>query len=289
MLEINSISKSYGSKHVLSDITISLDKGIYGLLGRNGAGKTTLLNIISGQVKAECGTVKFNGRDVFKNRKEFVKNAGYVPQYVDFYKNYSVYEFMKYMCALKDVQKNQVKNEIENILEKVNLTSESKIKIGTLSGGMKQRLGIAQALINNPSFLLLDEPTAGLDPEERIRFRNLIADISEDRIVLFATHIVGDVEHIANQVLTLSNGKIELAENPRKIIEMFQDKVGVVEINKDELGQLKDKYIISNIYVEDNKYYCRIVSEDIPEECEIVTPTLEDVFIYIANKGNFHD
>lgn len=289
MLEINSISKSYGSKHVLSDITISLDKGIYGLLGRNGAGKTTLLNIISGQVKAECGTVKFNGRDVFKNRKEFVKNAGYMPQYVDFYKNYSVYEFMKYMCALKDVQKNQVKNEIENILEKVNLTSESKIKIGTLSGGMKQRLGIAQALINNPSFLLLDEPTAGLDPEERIRFRNLIADISEDRIVLFATHIVGDVEHIANQVLTLSNGKIELAENPRKIIEMFQDKVGVVEINKDELGQLKDKYIISNIYVEDNKYYCRIVSEDIPEECEIVTPTLEDVFIYIANKGNFHD
>lgn len=289
MLEINSISKSYGSKHVLSDITISLDKGIYGLLGRNGAGKTTLLNIISGQVKAECGTVKFNGRDVFKNRKEFVKNAGYMPQYVDFYKNYSVYEFMKYMCALKDVQKNQVKNEIENILEKVNLTSESKIKIGTLSGGMKQRLGIAQALINNPSFLLLDEPTAELDPEERIRFRNLIADISEDRIVLFATHIVGDVEHIANQVLTLSNGKIELAENPRKIIEMFQDKVGVVEINKDELGQLKDKYIISNIYVEDNKYYCRIVSEDIPEECEIVTPTLEDVFIYIANKGNFHD
>lgn len=289
MLEIRGISKKFGSKQVLSDITVSLDKGVYGLLGKNGAGKTTLLNIITGQIKSDCGEVEFDGKDIFKHRNDFVRKVGYMPQYVEFYKNYSVYEFMRYMCVLKDVKGNQIRNEIESLLRKVNLLDEADKKIKFLSGGMRQRLGIAQALINNPSILFLDEPTAGLDPEERIRFRNLIADISGERIVILATHIVGDVEYIANKVLMLSNGKIELAKNPREIKESFVGKVGVLETNIEEANLIKQKYTVSNIYVENNKYYCRIVSAKLPEGCQKVTPTLEDVFIYMANEGEVYD
>lgn len=229
MLEIKHIYKSYGNKKVLNNITLSLDYGIYGLLGVNGAGKTTLINIITGLLEADKGEIWYQGESVKKNKKRFRNHLGFMPQYADYYSNFTAKEFLKYMCVIKGIPPKKHKIIISELLEKVNLTEETNKKIGTFSGGMRQRIGIAQAIINEPKLLILDEPTAGLDPIERIRFRELISNLAVERTIIMATHIVQDIEPIAYKVILLHGGNILACEKPEQLVTKEKGKVGLEE------------------------------------------------------------
>lgn len=219
MLEIRNITKRYGSHTVLDDINLTFEQGIYGLLGENGAGKTTLLSIVMGILQPDAGSILHHGRAVTDRDREYYGNIGFMPQYTTFYPEFTAEEFLKYMCVLKGIPGRHQKERIAGLLEKVNLMSDARKKLKAFSGGMRQRVGIAQALLNQPEILILDEPTAGLDPMERIRFRNLISDISEDRIVILATHIVQDIEYTADHVILLHEGKISVQGTPEELRE----------------------------------------------------------------------
>lgn len=291
MLEIKNISKHYGTKHVLNAVSIPLEKGIYGLLGANGAGKTTLINIITGIIDADDGTVLYNGVDIHNKKSTYRKNMGFMPQYTTFYPNFTAKEFLTYMCVIKGIPKKQQKEKVSDLLEKVNLTKEADNKIGTFSGGMRQRIGIAQALINDPDVLILDEPTAGLDPGERIRFRNLISDLSANRTVILATHIVQDIEYIANQVILLHKGTIVTQGSPKNLLAELKGKVGIITPDENHLQEAMEKHVVSNLFSEAGKYSLRIVTnhENEPEMIP-VEPNLEDLFLFFTQRGeNLHE
>ena len=281
-LVLKNIYKQYGKKLVLEDIDIVLENGIYGLLGQNGAGKTTLISIIVGLLNPTKGEVLCDGILKEKMKTEYYDYIGYMPQYPGYYNNFSAYEMLDYYAQLKGIKKKEKKARIDNLLEFVNLTDCKKIKVGKYSGGMKQRLGIAAALLNNPSIIILDEPTAGLDPKERIRFRNLLSRISEDRIIIIATHIVSDVEYIANKILLLNQGKIIKAAS---VDELCQDIFGNVwQLETDDkryVDEMLEKYNVSNVYEENHMYTIRFVSDQAPEcNAKKVYPKLEEVFLF---------
>lgn len=205
-LVIDRVSKQYKNKIAVDRISLTLGKGIYGLLGANGAGKTTLMRMLCGILTPTSGTITYDGSDV--SEEEYRALLGYLPQDFGYYPEFSGRDFLLYMAALKGLGKESAKNRVNELLELVSLTDVAKKKIKTYSGGMKQRLGIAQALLNHPQILILDEPTAGLDPKERVRFRNLIADLGKDNIVILSTHIVSDIDRIADRILMMNNGKL---------------------------------------------------------------------------------
>lgn len=205
-LLIDRVSKQYGNKIAVDRISLKLNKGVYGLLGANGAGKTTLMRLLSGILKPTGGEILFDGKDV--SSEEYRSILGYLPQDFGYYPDFTGEDFLLYMAALKGISKPLAKKQAAELLELVTLQTVGKKKIKTYSGGMKQRLGIAQALLGNPQLLILDEPTAGLDPKERVRFRNLISKIGKENIVLLSTHIVSDIEHIADTVLMMKNGQL---------------------------------------------------------------------------------
>ena len=205
-LVIDRLTKQYQNKIAVDRISLRLGKGVYGLLGANGAGKTTLMRMLCGILKPTGGTVTFNGMDV--SQEEYRAVLGYLPQDFGYYPDFTGLDFLLYMASLKGLPKNTAKRKAMELLKLVNLTDSAKKKIRTYSGGMKQRLGIAQALLNNPQILILDEPTAGLDPKERVKFRNLIAELGKESIVILSTHIISDIEHIADVVLMLKDGQL---------------------------------------------------------------------------------
>ena len=205
-LVIDRVSKQYKNKIAVDRINLTMGKGIYGLLGANGAGKTTLMRMICGILTPTSGTITYDGLDV--SEEEYRAVLGYLPQDFGYYPDFSGKDFLFYMAALKGLSKESAKKRVNELLELVSLTDVAKKKIKTYSGGMKQRLGIAQALLNNPQILILDEPTAGLDPKERVRFRNLIAELGKDNIVILSTHIVSDIDRIADRILMMNNGKL---------------------------------------------------------------------------------
>jgi len=276
---INSLYKSYGKKEVLKDVNLCLESGIYGLLGPNGAGKSTLINIIVTALSATSGGVLWNGKDIRLKQNGFLDVLGYVPQTGAFYNHYTANEFLRYIAALKGVREPDAK--IDELLHFVNLTEEKNNKIKTFSGGMRQRLGIAQALINAPKILILDEPTAGLDPQERIRVRNLISKIADNRIILISTHIVPDIEYIANRVILLKNGKAYRNAPPSELTREIEGCVWRVNTTEERLTEFFGVYKIVNVYREENNYILRIVSEKKPcPEAMPLSPGLEDVYLY---------
>ncbi|WP_240644482.1 ABC transporter ATP-binding protein [Paenibacillus paeoniae] len=277
----NNISKQYKGKYALKDFSAKLENGVCGLLGANGAGKTTLINIFVGILKSDYGHVYINEKDTKSMGNHFLSHIGYLPQYPQFYKNFEVIDFLRYMCVLKDIPKKQGEKRAKELLEIVNLSDACNKKIGALSGGMRQRVGIVQAMLNDPSILILDEPTAGLDPQERIRFRNLIAQFSENRIVLLATHIVSDIEYIANQVLLLKEGRLMKQGSPQVLIDGLKDKVWMVTATNEKMVETLQQFKISNMMRDHDKIHIRVIHEEKPDAHAVnVQANLEDVFLY---------
>lgn len=281
-LGLENISKTYGDKTALNQVSMELKNGIYGLLGPNGAGKTTLISIIVGLLEATDGEVFCNGISKKKLKNQYFDYIGYMPQYPGYYGNFTGYEMMDYYAVLKGIKKAERKKFIIDLLQLVNLTEQADKKISSYSGGMKQRLGIGCALLNNPAVLILDEPTAGLDPKERIRFRNLISKISENKIVIIATHIVSDVEFIANEIILLNQGKIIKNGTVSELCSEIEGFVWQLEtVDKNIVETYLKQYTVSNVYKDGHKYNIRIVSNQKPKkEVKKIYPKLEDVYLY---------
>ena len=277
-VRLEHISKKYGSKYALQDFTATLENGVYGLLGTNGAGKTTLINAFMGIIPAQ-GDIFINGTNIRSLGSDFLSNIGYLPQYPKFYRDFSVREFLRYMCVLKGI--DQADARIDSLLDTVNLADAAGKKIGALSGGMRQRLGIAQAMLSDPGILILDEPTAGLDPRERIRFRNLISQFSENRIVILATHIVSDVEFIANKILLLHQGELLKFAPPTELCRELDGKVWALTLAEPDVPASLVHHTISNLAREENGIRLRILSETQPHpDARPVEADLEEVFLY---------
>ncbi|MBO5283865.1 MAG: ABC transporter ATP-binding protein [Lachnospiraceae bacterium] len=278
-LELDAIRKSYGKCKALRGVSATLEDGVYGLLGPNGAGKTTLIKILIGILSPSGGTIRLDGKDTAKMGRSYFDLIGYMPQYPQFYANFTVQEFLSYMCRLKGVK--DVGSCIEEALVFVNLYDRRQMRIGALSGGMRQRLGIAQAILNDPKLLVLDEPTAGLDPGERIRFRNLLSKLATGRSILLATHIVSDVECIAKEILLLQKGQLVMQGTPSQLEQSIQGKVWEMTVNRPDGVLLSDSYCVSNMKQQGENFQLRIISDTRPLPGAVpVSPNLDDVFLH---------
>lgn len=278
-LIIDRLTKQYKNKIAVDRISVTLEEGVYGILGANGSGKTTLMRMICGVLKPTSGEVKFNGIDV--NEEEYRDSLGYLPQDFGYYPEFTAYDFLVYMASLKGLTKHRGKEKAKELLELVALSDVAKKKIKTYSGGMKQRLGIAQAILNNPKILVLDEPTAGLDPKERVRFRNLISQLGADRIVLLSTHIVSDIENIADRILVMKDGQLIHSGSLEEIIKVIENKVFECVVDDLTAQDLINQYPIINIRKEKQCTFLRLVSEISPHEnAKPVVATLEDLYLY---------
>lgn len=281
-LEIRNIGKCYGEKEALKELTLQLSPGIYGLLGPNGAGKSTLMKLICMLIEPTTGTILFDGKDIRTERKNFLKRLGYMPQQHCLYPEFRVEEYLHYIGTLKGMNKKSVEQSSEELLKKVRLLDVRTQKIRTLSGGMQQRLMFAQALLDNPKVLILDEPTAGLDPEKRIEMRNLIAEYAKDKIIIIATHVVSDVELIADKILLLKKGELLAKSSVLELTKSLYGKVCELEV-EEELEILEKQYRISSVYRREGKIYAKVLlktGEKLPEKAAKVYPDLEDVYLY---------
>lgn len=284
VLELINLAKTYGSVKALNSINYTFTPGVYGILGANGAGKSTMINLITDNVardKKDGGSILYDGEEILKLGRNFRKIIGYMPQQQGFYEDFSPKAFMKYMAEIKAV-KGEVDEEIDRLLDIVNLKAVAHKKIGGFSGGMKQRVLLAQALLGNPKILILDEPTAGLDPKERIAIRNYIAELSKDKIILFATHVVSDIECIADRCILLKNGVIIADGTPCELIEAMTGKVGEIACKLDEVAELQEKYKVVNIRQRKEGIVVRLVGDNLPIEATMVRSNidLEDVYLY---------
>jgi ABC-2 type transport system ATP-binding protein len=280
-LTIENITKNFGDKSALNDINLELTTGVYGILGANGSGKTTLMRILASVMKPSSGRVFLNGQDIVDMNEKYREQIGYLPQHVGYYKNFTAEKFLKYIAALKGLPTEETNGKVEEVLDLVGLTENRRKKIGGFSGGMKRRIGIAQALLNDPKILIVDEPTAGLDPKERIRFRNLLSKISTNRIVLLSTHIVSDIEFIAKEVLILKEGQLVKKETPQTLLKGIENKVWTLVIEENEIPRFQAEYKVGNIARIDDKFQLRILSDDQPQQnAQQDVPNLEDLYLY---------
>ena len=284
-LVLNGVSKKFKDKLAVNNFSMTLTSGVYGLLGPNGSGKTTLMRMIADVMPETEGSIQVDGVDKGKMDGEYRALLGYLPQDIGFYKNWSADKFLLYVAALKGIDKKEAKGKIDELLEFVNLTQDRKRKIGKYSGGMKQRLGIAQALLGDPKILILDEPTAGLDPNERIRFKNLLSSISKDKIILFSTHIASDIEFIANHILIMKEGQLIDHGSVQGVLGNAKGKVWHCKIDESQLFDFENKFKVANILREEDKVLLRIISEEKPmEDAQLQEPNLEDVFLHYFNE-----
>lgn len=279
-LTIQNLTKQYGSKTALNKLNITLNNGIYALLGPNGAGKTTLINMLVGTLQPTYGEILCNGKSVLNCEQDYLSQIGYLPQSPSFYKQFSAEDFLSYMCLLKDIPQKQIPSKVNELLESVNLSDVRKKKLGAFSGGMRQRIGIAQALINDPSLLILDEPTAGLDPKERMRFRNILSKLSRDRIIILATHIVSDVEYLADWVILLKEGNLVSIKKPPELLEEIKSDVWGFSVTEDEIETYINTFGVSSATYKEGMYHLHLVSKGKPTEHAVnVPPTLNDVYL----------
>lgn len=261
MLIVNNVSKSYGKFSVLEDINIEFTNGVYGLLAPNGAGKTTLIKMLTSLLFPTEGQILYNGTDIFSLGDDYRDILGYLPQEFGYYKNYSPRKFLQYLSALKGLDKNNAKKKIDELLELVGLENVRGKKMKKFSGGMIQRVGIAQAMLNDPKILILDEPTAGLDPKERVRFRNLLAELARDRIVILSTHIVSDIESIANEIIMIKDKRVLYKDSLNNICKILEGKVYETEVAFDKVSNFRNKYFSLSERQEGDKMKIRFISE----------------------------
>ncbi len=287
-LKIDRLTKQYKNKIAVDKISFELDNGVYGLLGANGAGKTTLIRMMCGILKPTSGVITWNNVDV--SEEAYREVLGYLPQHFGYYPEFTAYDFMIYMASLKGISKSVAKKKTKELLEIVSLSDVAKKKIKTFSGGMKQRLGIAQAMLNDPKILILDEPTAGLDPKERVRFRNLISKLGTDRIVILSTHIVSDIEYIAKEILIMKSGEIIHKGSFDEIINVIENKVYECKVTGEVANDFSVKYNIINIREENDGTFLRLVAEEKPMETAVLVKAgLEDLYLYYFGEVASHE
>ena len=281
-LELIDLTKQYGNYTALDHANITFTEGIYGILGANGAGKSTMMNLLTDNITRTGGKILFDGTDILDLGKEFRRVLGYMPQQQGFYENMTAQTFLFYMAELKGVPKKQAAREIDDLLEVTNLSHVRHKKLGGYSGGMKQRVLLAQALLGNPQVVILDEPTAGLDPKERIRIRNFLSSLSRNRIILLATHIVSDIEYISDQILMMKKGQMVGMGTPGELVESVADKVKELPCPAEDLERMQSQYRIGNIFQRQGQTWVRVVGDELPAEGHFVEDhlTLEDVYLY---------
>ena len=282
MLEIKNVSKRYGDLTVLSHIDLTLENGIYGLLAPNGAGKTTLMKILATLSFPDDGKVLWQGEDIFKLDFKYRSILGFLPQDFGYYRDYSPQKYLEYLAILKGMDKDRIQEQVAEWLKVVGLEDVLKKKMKKFSGGMIQRVGIAQALLNDPKILILDEPTAGLDPKERVRFRNILSELSKDKIIILSTHIVSDVESVANKIILLKEGEIFCNDTIAEITKILNGKIYEAVVSGDQYDKLKESYQILAVRQTGEGTYTRFVCTDrIPFVGAESAANLEDVFLYL--------
>lgn len=276
------LTKQYGSQIAVDHLNITLSNGVYGLLGANGAGKTTLMRLLCDIQPPTSGKITLDGKSISALGEKYRNLLGYLPQHFGYYPDFTAWDFLMYVATLKGLGEKQAKKKAAELLEAVGLTEERNHKIRTFSGGMKQRLGIAQAMLNNPRILILDEPTAGLDPKERVRFRNLISAFSKDRIVILSTHIVSDIEYIAEDIILMKSGRILDFGKPQEITKEIDGYVWECTVPPSRAEQYSETMNISNLRNIENDYtVLRVISKHQPIDNAIqVQPTLEDLYLF---------
>ncbi len=283
-LEIQNISKKYrGNSYALKDFSMTIEKGILGLLGPNGAGKSTLLKMIATIHKPTNGIICLNKNNILKDANYMRKQLGFLPQDFGVYPNLNAYEFLNYMAAMKGIGGRNLKPRITQLLEGLNLIHAAHKPLGSYSGGMKQRIGIAQVLLNSPKIVIFDEPTVGLDPEERVRFRNLISDLANDCIVILSSHIVSDIDTIADQVAIMKNGSLISYGDQEQIIHTIKDKVFETTIEKDALLDFKHQHIVVSTSQKNGKLAVRFITDHPQENAIKKEANLEDAYLYLTN------
>ena len=286
-IRLEHVSKSYGKKQALKDVSLQIHQGMFGLLGRNGAGKTTLMKVLATLLNASGGEISVCGIPI-SQRKKIREITGYLPQDFSMYGNMNAYEAMDYLGVLSGLDREERKERIPKLLEQVNLQNNHSTKVKAMSGGMRRRLGIAQAFLHEPKVLIVDEPTAGLDPEERVRFRNLLCEIARDRIVILSTHIVGDIEATCEKIAVLDEGSLIYQGTVSELLKEAEGKIYTAEISKVELDELKKNHVVTGMLTSGTKAIVRFIGN--PEEALRITgatlsePNMEDAYLYLMKE-----
>ncbi len=285
-LKLIRLTKTFGSKTAVNDLTLTLSNGVYGLLGANGAGKTTLMRLLCGLQRPTSGKITLNGKNIAGLGERYQNLLGYLPQQFGYYPDFTAYDFLLYISALKGLGEAAARKKSAALLEAVGLSAERKQRIKTFSGGMKQRLGIAQAMLNDPRILILDEPTAGLDPKERVRFRNLISAFARDRIVILSTHIVSDVEYIAENIILMKSGEILHFGNPQEITTELNGQVWEFAVPASQAERYADAFDTSNLrHTDSGKTILRVIADRPPAAHAVqVLPNLEDLYLFYSRE-----
>lgn len=280
-LSLNSLTKKYDTLTAVKELNLTMTSGIYGLLGVNGAGKTTLMRMICTLIRPSQGNITFDGKDIFEMEGAYRRQLGYLPQDFGYYPDLTVFDYLMYIAAIKGLRPAFARSRINTLLDQVGLKKSSRTKMRKLSGGMLRRVGIAQAMLNDPKILILDEPTAGLDPNERIRFRNLISELADDRLVLLSTHIVSDVEFIANEIILMNKGQFFFTGTAESIISSIGKKVWSCEVSRQEVDKYLKCYLVANVKTAPQGAELRILSDHppVPEAIQ-EQATLEDAFLF---------
>lgn len=283
-IEIKNLSKNYGKKQALKNVDLTIRQGMFGLLGPNGAGKTTLMKIIATLLQKSEGDVRVCGIDI-NNDREIRRIIGYLPQDFSMYGNMSVYEAMDYLGVLSGLSRQERKERISSLLEQVNLSDDVKTKVRAMSGGMRRRLGIAQALLHEPKVLIVDEPTAGLDPEERVRFRNLLSETAKDRVVILSTHIVGDVEATCEDIAVLNKGCVLFQGTVTELLEEASGRIYSARVSRMELENIRNSYTVTSMMMQGNHACVRLIADEKPfADAQVCEANVEDAYMYLMQE-----
>ncbi len=288
ILEYQNVKKMYGQKEALKGVSFCIETGVCGLLGSNGAGKSTLINITVGNLKEDAGSILIDGKKINPVSQEFHSIIGYVPQEQALYPDFTIKNFLNYMAVLRGISKRKITHRVQEVIKQVELCGMEQKKIRTLSGGMKQRLMIAQAILDDPKILILDEPTSGLDPKQRMVIRNLVSQIATRKIVIFATHVVPDIEYIANDILLLKEGEVLRHGSPAELLKEVQDKVFELTIEEKDLSDISEQYMVSHIQRGENGLHIRILADKPPQNVQArqIRVELEDVYLWHFGEKN---